>query len=86
MLFCLYKRVWQLTDAVALLWVVQVIANLLSWPVMDGFVTAAAFIITSTQLQNLLGLTFEKDNVFFVQVCAASVLHLWHNKVVQLPH
>ena len=47
---------------------------------MDGFVTAAAFIITSTQLQNLLGLTFEKDNVFFVQVCAASVLHLWHNK------
>ena len=45
-----------------------VLANLLSWPVMDGFVTAAGFIILSTQLSGLLGLTMTRDNFFPTQV------------------
>lgn len=50
-----------------------VIANLLSWPVMDGFVSAAAFIIVASQMKELLGLDIEKDSFFFGQLVKIGV-------------
>ena len=64
------------------------VANLLSKPVTSGFVTAAAFIITASQLGSLLGLDSPSSNSFFVtvyNVFAYIGTANWRTVVVGLP-
>lgn len=55
------------------------IASLLSWPVMSGYTTAAAFIITASQLSSLLGMPKCK---FIPEICILFTIFVLRNHSV----
>lgn len=59
------------------------IANFLSWPVMSGFTSAAAFIITASQLKDFVGYKGEKGEAFYERVYYAFAnIETWHWQTV----